>query len=143
MAEHGHQSSSDTGYELSDIQVKAIVLSGVAVVILTAGAYLFGIFFAKYFVARDPITRYEQLPVAEESGPMTYPTGPRLQVEPERALTQLEERQRRMAQEYAVLSDSPEIYRIPVEVAIDLVAESGMPAFAPLAETQQQQTGTP
>lgn len=141
MADHGNQSSQDIGYELSDIQIKAIIFSGVAVVILTAGAYFFGIFFAKYFNAREPITTYEQLPVAETAGPEPFPTGTRLQVDSPRALAELKAEQAQVSEEYAVISDTPEIYRIPVDVAVDLVAEQGLPTF-PVTE-QPDETETP
>ena len=139
---HGHQKghglSKELGYEVSDVQVKLILVSGLAVVIMTAIAYAAGTFVVKYVRAQEPIGTYRATPVAleEQNKPWDLPT--RLQVDPPRALREFKGEQKQTENSYGVVSAEPEIYRIPVEAAMKIVAEKGLPKFPKLSAPEGQ-----
>ncbi len=140
MHEHGHGTPEQKGYEVSDVQVKVILIAGLGIVIMTAVSYLVGTFAVKYFRAQPAIGSYAPTPVAlEEQGkPWNLPT--RLQVDPPRALVEFRAEQTQTANSFGVVSQEPEIYKIPVETAMKIVAEKGLPKFpkvAPPAEGQE------
>ena len=129
MHDHEHGTPEQKGYEVSDVQVKVILVAGLAIVMLTAVAYVVGTFATKYFRAQPPIGNYNPTPVAleEQSKPWNLPT--RLQVDPPRALLEFRAEQKQAANSFGVVSDQPEIYKIPVETAMKIVAEKGLPKF--------------
>ncbi len=83
----------------------------------------------KFFNAQDPITDYRATPVAQEGAMQQFPAATRLQVDPPRALEQRLEDMDYVSRTYGVVSEEPEIYRIPIEEAINIVAENGLPTF--------------
>ena len=58
------QSSKDLGYELSDVQIKVILWSGVGAVIMTFVAFVVSVFFIKYLAAAGSLSEYEAPPRA-------------------------------------------------------------------------------
>ncbi len=133
MHEHGHGTPEQKGYEVSDVQVKTLLYAGLGVVIMTAVAYVVGTFTTKYFRAQPAIGDYRATPVAleEQDKPWDLPT--RLQVDLPGALVEFRAEQNQAANSFGVVSEQPEIYRIPVETAMKIVAEKGLPKFPKIA----------
>lgn len=122
--------TEERGYELSDIQLKLVLISGIGLVVMTVAAYIISTFFIKYLNTRDPNTDFVAPPLAAEGQEWT--SGVRLQPDPFGALDEFLEDQALVSTQYGRLSDEPEIYRIPVETALKIVAEGGLPVFEPL-----------
>ena len=78
------QSSKDLGYELSDVQIKVILWSGVGVVIMTFVTFVVSVFFIKYLAAAGSISEYEASPLAGEN--QAWALDVRLQPNPPPAL---------------------------------------------------------
>ena len=130
--EHGH-TPENVGYEVTDVQVKVILVAGVGIVILTLFGYLMGTFFLKVFRAAPPISgNYTATATAAEEATKPWNLQTRLQVDPPRALVEFNGEQKSVADSYGVVSEKPEIYRIPVETAMKIVAEKGLPKFPKL-----------
>lgn len=138
MHEPGHGAPEQKGYEVSDVHIKAVLIAGLCIVAMTFIAYVVGTFATKYFRAQPPIGSYRPTPVAlEEKGqPWNLPV--RLQVDPPRALIEFKVEQKAVATSYGVVSEKPEIYRIPVETAMKIVAEKGIPKFPVVAPAEGQ-----
>jgi hypothetical protein len=131
-----HPASQQQGYEVSDLQIKVTLWSGVAVVIMTFIAYVVSTFVVHYSNAQAPISEFNPPPVAVEAVEQPFATGVRLQVDMPSALQDVRESQHERATTFGVVSAEPEIYRIPVETAIDIVAERGLPVFPVLAQAE-------
>ena len=133
------QSSKDLGYELSDVQIKVILWSGVGVVIMTFVTFVVSVFFIKYLAAAGSISEYEASPLAGEN--QEWDLDVRLQPDPPAELLEHREGQRYVSASYGTVSEEPEIYRIPIETAMDIVAKNGLPTFTAFlpSETQEGQ----
>ena len=132
-------SSKDLGYELSDVQIRVILWSGVGLVIMTFVAFVISVFFIKYLAASGPMTDYEASPLA---GPnQEWDLDVRLQPNPPAKLQEHIGNQRYVTDSYGTVSEEPKIYRIPIETAMDIVAENGLPEFTAFLpdETQEVQ----
>ena len=125
MADTG--SSQGKGYEVSDVQMKVVLISGLLVVSMTLIAYVVSVFFIKYLAAGPAMSEFEPSPMAGEYEDWDLPV--RLQVNPPAMLTEHKEDQAYISGAYGVVSDEPEIYRIPIETAMDIVSEHGLPTF--------------
>ncbi len=125
----GHHVTSPKGYEVSDVQVKWVLWFGVGLVILTFFGYVVGTIATKFFRAQPAIGDFRATPVALEQGSQEWDLPVRLQVEPPRALNEFNATQTSVATGFGIVSDEPEIYRIPVETAMKIVAERGLPVF--------------
>lgn len=139
--DHGHHITEQKGYETSDIQVKWILFSGLVVVAITFAGYVVGTITTRFYRAQPPIGDYRATPVALEEQDKDWTLPVRLQVDPPRALTEFERDQLTATMGFGVVSEEPEIYRIPVETAMKIVAERGLPAFPKVAAPAEGDTG--
>ena len=133
------RSSEDLGYELSDIQIKVLLLSGVGLVVLTFAAFVLSVFFIKYLAASGSYSEYKASPLAGEN--QEWDLDVRLQPDPPADLAEHREGQAYRSTTYGTVSEEPEIYRIPIETAMDIVAKNGLPTFTAFlpSETQEGQ----
>ena len=136
-----HAPSGNQGYEPTDIQLRIIAYSGVAVVLMTLIAYIFSTFVVRFVNAQPPISEFEPTPMAIEGRSQPFASGVRLQVAAPEAMQGFRAEQYEAATTFGVVSDEPEIFRIPVDTAMDIVAERGLPEFSKVitAETPEQQ----
>jgi hypothetical protein len=131
--DHGHHITEHKGYETTDVQVKWILFSGLVVVAITFAGYVIGTIATKYYRAQPAIGDYRATPVALEEQNKDWNLPVRLQVDPPRALDEFEVTQAAATKAFGVVSDEPEIYRIPVATAMKIVAERGLPVFPKVA----------
>jgi hypothetical protein len=129
----GHHGAEQKNYETTDIQMKWILYFGLMLVVLTFVGYVVGTFATKYFRAQPALGDYRPTPVALEEQHENWNLPVRLQVDPPRALTEFEVEQAAAESSFGVVSAEPEIYRIPVETAMKIVAEKGLPVFPKVA----------
>jgi hypothetical protein len=116
-----------SGYEASDAEVKPILifligLAGLIVVALVGMAVLFNV-----LDARLGRTDREISPLIDT---LQIPPGPLLQVDPAQELKDLLDWEERMLTGYGWVDEDTGVFRIPIERAIEIVAETGLPARA-------------
>jgi len=125
MTPHG---STPGGYEKSDLSPKAIsifgvVLSAVVIVAMVVAAWMFG-FFASWQAKQD----VPPSPLAS-SGPGA--PEPRLQVHAVRDMKALRAAEDEVLTSYGWVSKEAGMARIPIERAMQLVLERGLPVSKP------------
>jgi hypothetical protein len=82
-----------------------------------------------FFVTRDTESQPPAAYVADSNPEALEPPAPRLQVTPEKDLADLRAREDAILTSYAWVEKDRGIARIPVEEAMRLVAERGLPTF--------------
>ncbi|PCJ64438.1 MAG: hypothetical protein COA73_04025 [Candidatus Hydrogenedentota bacterium] len=130
----GDTRSTELGYEVSDVNVKGIILSGVAMVISCVIAFVFSIFVAKSMKDGDWGARLSDVDVSpllegQEVIHNEWVSGVRLEAKPGVLVGELNAEAHAELNTMGTQSESPLIYRIPVDQAIDLVVEHGLPNF--------------
>ena len=120
----------DDGYEISDASVKWGLVAGVGMAVFTLIGFVVSVFFGRVLMKDDhpTISTYEKSGFAGEHNEWTSDV--RLQASPPTELQEHKAQQRKRATTYGTVSESPEIYHIPLSAAIDHVAEHGLPVWA-------------
>lgn len=127
---HKNQPSPDAGerdYSDRDIPVGKIALSGLYIAIFTVLTFV-GIRFL--FLYLDKSNEQAQGAVSSFVRQRVLPPAPQLQVDEPKTWQQELARQKSQTEEYAWIDAKAGTVRIPVERAIELVAERGLPARA-------------
>lgn len=124
---HSAVPSGQEKYEVTDAHVKGILVTGVVLMLTAAAAFVIGYWLLGWSGERPAATDFRPSPLGEEAGQWEFNT--RLQDDPAAVLTELKARQTALLHSGGVISELPEILHIPIEVAIDLVAENGFPKF--------------
>jgi len=125
--EHDEEpSAAGVGYEPRDASERPIVVSGFFLVLLTAFGFLGGWFFFGTFEELERASRPATSPIYQRN----VPDGPRLQADPGPMWSEYEENQRSYLDSYGWIDEARGRARVPVEVAIEAVAERGvLPAW--------------
>ncbi len=129
-------------YELTDVHVRAILYSGIALVVMVLASFVVSYYFLKNLDEAPPATRFKEPTVATAVAHQPWTTPVRLQQDPPADYRAHKKEQEALASTYANVSQTPEIYRIPIAVAMKLVEEKGFPVFpmieavAPAADGQ-------
>ena len=135
----GDSHSIEQGYEVSDVSAKGLLITGVVMVIATAISFVFSIVVANMFMhgERGRLSDTEISPLIAETDTRNneWVTGTRLQVDLGAELGAEKAKALHGLTTYGTVSDAPEIYHIPIDVAIDLVVENGLPKF-PIVEAK-------
>jgi hypothetical protein len=120
-----HHDSPGAGHELSDAETRplTIFIASLAVLLIVASAAMWGMF--KYFASRQASGRTPDAPLADSR---REPPAPRLDVRPEDRLKRYRATESEIANTYDWVDRGTGIVRIPVDRAIELVAERGLPA---------------
>jgi hypothetical protein len=126
---HLHDENPDVRYEKRDINERSAFWFGVWIlVIMVAVAFLIKPLY-NLLVARAIETQAPAAYVAETDPAALEPPAPRLQVTPERELAALRAQEDAILGSYAWVEKDRGIVRIPIEEAMRLVAEEGLPSF--------------
>ena len=130
MTDRAHPPHEPAEFD-SEIGVKAIfgVLAGLALLVAVAFGAMFGLsaFLKARSIARDPAP----LPVAEANAPRPRPRAA-LQADPVADMVRFAKEEETSLTSYAWVDRSAGVVRIPVDRAIDIVAERGLPVPPPL-----------
>ncbi|MDA1313671.1 MAG: hypothetical protein O2968_10085 [Acidobacteria bacterium] len=112
------------GHEQSDAHARPVAVFevGLLVWIVISGVLMVGLFY--YFTGREAERDTGGSPLAETR---TVTPGPRLQTTPSDELEQLRARDEERIHSYAWVSEEQGVVRIPIERAMDMVAERGLP----------------
>lgn len=121
-------SPGSENYEQRDAHLKLILATGVVLVLITLICYGIGYMIIRtQFEPRNAATEFQASPIEQERKEIWKP-GVRLQADPPSEL-QLVQSEFNSAITKWDNSEAPVFYRIPVDVAMDLVAEHGLPTI--------------
>jgi hypothetical protein len=139
MAEMPHDTPhSRHEHERRDVNVRWLAYSGVALVVLLIGSLalmwgLFGIFDSERRRVDTPTPLADTRPL---------PPGPRLQASPAQDMQELLATEHGLLQDYAWVDPSTGIVRIPIEQAMTVVVQQGLPDWRQVPAAPRGQEGT-
>ncbi len=111
--------------EKSDVDTRAIIRFGIGLGVILAVTYLILLGLFAYFSARE--LRFGRAPARfQESDQM--PPAPRLEVSPRANLAELRAAEKLRLESYGWVDKQKRIARMPIERAMELIAERGLPA---------------
>ena len=118
-------------YEVTDANAMGIAIVGVGLSAMALGAFIFGFFVLNWYGGRDPATSYRASDLTLQHDPWTADL--HLQDAPGVVLDEFIRDEAAKIEGWDVVSEDPKIYRIPIETAMDIVAEQGhLPDFKKL-----------
>lgn len=120
-------------HEDSDVSIRglAIFLAGLAITMVIAGAVVVWLF--NIFLKQAEEADLSPSPLADSTAP-AIPSGPLLQVAERYDLRVHRESQEKQIHETAWIDRQQGVVRIPIERAIELTAERGLPDWPPVAQ---------
>jgi hypothetical protein len=119
----------DVRYEKRDINPRSTLWFGVWIlVIMVVVAFLMKPLY-DVLVAREVATQPRAAYVDDPDPGAVEPPAPRLQVTPERDLAALRAQEEAILGSYAWIEKDRGVVRIPIEEAMRIVAENGLPTF--------------
>lgn len=108
-----------------DVDIRAVVWTGVGLAAITAAAFVFAWFFFQGLAGRQEARDPEPLPIPE-AAEAVEPPGPRLQSAPEEDLREMLAEEAALLESYGVVGEDGEYARIPIERAMELALERGL-----------------
>jgi hypothetical protein len=131
VAPGGDRSKSEHGHETSDVSIGAIVKFGVALAVgaaVISGA-MWGLF--RYFEARQE-KREEPVPPMVAANLKRTPREPRLEPDSLAPLRAARAREEALLSSYGWVDRGAGVARIPIDRAMDLLVERGLPPSKPM-----------
>lgn len=123
---------SGAGYELSDLQPRAIAFFGIALAATVVGCLLLMLWLFGYFAAREAKQDVPPSPLAK----VEAPSEPRLQVFAPKDLAETRALEEKILNSYDWVNKQAGTVRIPIGRAMDLLAERGLPGQPAPAKRQ-------
>ncbi|HYZ86338.1 MAG TPA: hypothetical protein VE621_18135 [Bryobacteraceae bacterium] len=120
-------------HEHSDVSVKLLRRFVIGTAVCVGILLLILGFYWRYLVAHDT-----EPSISLWTGPRTLPSGPLLQPAPEEDLEGYLRRQRELLHTYGWSDPAKQTVHIPIEQAIDRLAQQGLPSRGQPNEKQQQ-----
>jgi hypothetical protein len=126
MAEQ-HEVNPGVHHEHSDVNIRAILGFGAGLIVTTAVVYvlIFGLF--RYFESREGVKVQAEYPLAASEG-HREPPEPRLQTDPRQDLIDFRATEDDVLGSYGWVDKNAGVVRIPIEAAMKLTLERGLPA---------------
>jgi hypothetical protein len=123
---HAHDAEPvEVRHETSDVNIRAIFGFGiglaVATVIIGIGVWLL----FQFFTAREARTVFTEYPLAVQGS--RQPPEPRLQTTPRQDMNDLRAREDQLLNSYGWVDKEKGVVRIPIDRAMQLVVERGLP----------------
>jgi hypothetical protein len=116
----------DTHHETSDVNIRAILAFGAALIVAAAIIHLLVWLLFAYFESRQTSAAREFPLAAEQQN--RVPPAPRLQTDPRDEMRELREREEAVLRSYGWVNKDAGIVRLPIEEAMKLTIERGLPA---------------
>ncbi len=144
---HGHENG--TGYEVQDASIREVVFTGVG---LAVGTILVCVAVFVLFRVLHSTEVQERRPVMAIQVPATFPPTPRLQAKPAEELQIVRHDEDQVLTTYGWVNKSAGLVRIPIDRAMQIVIERGLPVrkegapaqpAAPAQAAPAQGTATP
>jgi hypothetical protein len=120
---------SNEGYELRDARISPILRFGIGLTLFLVLLYVATFWLFDRFAAREANLKPPLSPLALSNRPKVPPE-PRLELAPNRQLSELRAHEDFILRSYGWVDHDAGIVRIPVERAMDLLVERGLPAHA-------------
>ena len=114
-------------HEHSDVNIRAILGFGAALVVVAAVIHLVIYVLFGYFTSRENAKVPSEYPLAAAAGDRVPPE-PRLQTNPRQDLADLRAREDELLGSYGWVDRNAGVVRIPIEAAMKLTLERGLPA---------------
>ncbi|MGH7803469.1 MAG: hypothetical protein ACREQJ_03920 [Candidatus Binatia bacterium] len=114
------------GYEVSDANVRPLLKWGAILAVVTAGSFALMTFFVA--ILTDVAERTEEAPPPMMATGLHIPPEPRLQWSPNDDLTKSRAAEEKRLESYGWVEKDDQIAHIPIERAIEILAERGLPA---------------
>ena len=126
-AAHSHEKSDASPGSVAGFELALLLLCAIAMALMA------GLFY--YLTKREAVADTSRSPLSTER---VAPPAPNLQISPTADLEQLGAEEETRLHTYGWVDQKQQIVRIPVEKAMDIVAERGLPAALPAAIGQGQ-----
>jgi hypothetical protein len=124
MAEAKHTAGSRDGHELSDLNPRAIAIFGVALAATVIACIILAVWIFNYLAAREAKQDVPPSPLAK----VEAPAEPRLQVFGPKDLAETRAAEEKILNSYDWVNKQAGTVRIPIERAMQLLAERGLAA---------------
>jgi hypothetical protein len=122
-----HEIHPDVAHEESDVNFRAIVGFGAALIVVAAVVHLLIYVLFGYFSSREGAAVPAEYPLAAAQGDR-QPPEPRLQTDPRQDLADLRAKEDELLNSYGWVDKNAGIVRIPIDTAMKLTLERGLPA---------------
>lgn len=126
MSDTNRTDGAGPGYEVSDARVGALLKWGTVLAAVTAGSFALMLFFVALLT--DVAERSEEAPPPMMAKGLQVPPEPRLQWRPNDDLGKLRAEEEAKLHGYGWVEKGDGVARIPIERAIEILAERGLPA---------------
>jgi hypothetical protein len=126
MSESRDTNNVEVVHEESDVNVSAIMRYGVGLVVIAAVAHVFLWWLLGVYQRQDAAAQTQVYPMAAGQQDR-LPPAPRLQQNPQEELHDLRARQKALLEGYSWANKEAGIARIPIEDAMAIVVERGLP----------------
>ena len=122
-----HLVNTAVSHETSDVNIRAILGFGAALLAIAVAVHLliYGLF--GYFDSREGVQGPVEYPLAASQG-HREPPEPRLQTDPRQDLADMRAKEDDLLQSYGWVDKNAGVVRIPIEAAMKLTLERGLPA---------------
>ncbi len=122
-----HPVNPDVHHEHSDVNIRAILAFLGALLVVAAVVHLLIYVLFGYFSGREGVPVPAAYPLAAAQG-HREPPEPRLQTDPRQDLADLRAREDELLGSYGWVDKNAGVLRIPIEAAMKLTLERGLPA---------------
>ena len=123
----GAASNPEVHHEQSDVNIRAILVFGAGLIVVAVLIHLLTYVLFRYFDAREAQRVTPQYPLAVAQEPRVPPE-PRLQTDPRQDLADLRAKEDETLNSYGWVDRNAGIVRIPIDEAIKLTLQRGLPA---------------
>jgi hypothetical protein len=117
----------DVHHETSDVNIRAVLGFGAALVVVAAVVHLLIYVLFGYFNSRENAKVPAEYPLAATQG-HREPPEPRLQTDPRQDLADLRAKEDEVLGSYGWVDKNAGIVRMPIDAAVKLTLERGLPA---------------
>lgn len=125
MSESNRIEAPDSDYEKRDVSLQVIAIFGAGLIVLTIVVLLL---MRLMFNALEATRERSEVPLAPLANTRQPPSGPLLQVNPAQELNEMRAREDALLNSYRWVNEEAGIVRIPINRAIELLAEKGLTA---------------
>jgi hypothetical protein len=122
-----HADHSDVHHETTDVNVRSVLVFAGGLVVATAIVCLLIWVLFGYFDSRERVRGAREYPLAAAQENQTPPE-PRLQINPREDMRELRLHEDEILTSYGWVDKNAGIVRIPIEEAMKIVVEKGLPA---------------
>jgi hypothetical protein len=127
MAHEEQQVNPEVHHEESDVNIRAILGFGAALIVVAAVVHLLIYVLFGYFTRREQVQTPAEYPLAATQE-KREPPEPRLQTDPRQDLADLRAKEDDQLTSYGWVDRNAGVVRIPIDAAMKLTLERGLPA---------------